>query len=211
MNVVIKDKNAIYGSFTTFKSKLIDISNRLMGEMGDSSQFNMTSPMLLAFTVLQFLSLFIDNLIYAILIILAILSYILISSLMVFNIDEKTYEFGMLRALGFKRQSLVYMLLIQGFIFSVSGWTLGIVTSFVMTTAIKYYFYMSLRIKIGVVMSLLAWISSIFFGFMTPIITNFFSISKSLGKNLKDSLDLYRRSVNELTIVFVKLNKLGIS
>jgi hypothetical protein len=103
------------------------------------------------------------------------------------------------------------MLFIQGFIFSVSGWTIGVVTAFIASSIIKFYFYMTLRVKIGVVMSLLAWISTIFFGFLTPVMTNFFSISKSLSKNLKDSLDLYRRSVNELTIVFVKLAKLGIS
>lgn len=59
--------------------------------------------MLLGFEVLGYISLFVQNFIISILILLAILSYILISSLMVFNIDEKTYEFGMLRALGLER------------------------------------------------------------------------------------------------------------
>lgn len=171
----------------------------------------MTSPIMVGFRVLGFLSLLLDNMIYAILIVLAILSYILISSLMVFNIDEKNYEFGMLRALGYRRKNLIYMLLIQGTIFSVAGWTIGALTSYVASSLLKYYFYSQLRIKIGIVMTDLAWISSIFFGFLTPIVTNFYSIRKSLGKNLKDSLDLYRRSVNELTITFMKLEKLGIS
>lgn len=103
MNVVVNDKPQVYASFRSFDSNLIDISNRMMGELGDSRLYSMVSPMLLGFEVLGYLSVFIDNLIYAILIVLAILSYILISSLMVFSIDEKTYEFGMLRALGFKR------------------------------------------------------------------------------------------------------------
>ena len=83
------------------------------------------------------------------------------------------------------------MLLIQGSIFSVAGWTIGALTSYVASSILKYYFYAQLRIKIGEVMSELSWISSIFFGFLTPIVTNFYSIRKSLGKNLKDSLDLY--------------------
>lgn len=83
-----------------------------MAALEDSSKYTMTSPIMTGFRVLGFLSLLLDNMIYAILIVLAILSYILISSLMVFNIDEKNYEFGMLRALGYRRKNLIYMLLI---------------------------------------------------------------------------------------------------
>jgi hypothetical protein len=103
------------------------------------------------------------------------------------------------------------MLILQGIIFSVAGWTIGVVTAFIASSVVRYYFFANLRIKVGIVMSLIAWISTIFFGFFTPILTNFFSIRKSLSKNLKDSLDLYRRSANEMTIAFVKLAKLGIS
>jgi ABC-type antimicrobial peptide transport system permease subunit len=44
---------------------------------------------------------FIDNLIAAATIILLMLSILLIYSLMIGDVEEKTYEFGMLRALGF--------------------------------------------------------------------------------------------------------------
>ena len=47
--------------------------------------------------------LFLDNMISAAIFILLILSILLIYSLMISNVDEKTYEFGMLRALGFKK------------------------------------------------------------------------------------------------------------
>ena len=38
---------------------------------------------------------------------LGILSVVLIYSLMLSDVDEKTYEYGMLRALGFKSKSLI--------------------------------------------------------------------------------------------------------
>lgn len=211
MNAVVEDKAGVYNSFNKYDERLVKISNDMMEALGDSSKYTMTAPLLIGFEFLGYLSMFIDGLIYAILIILAILSYILISSLMIFNIDEKTYEFGMLRALGLKRQNLVYMLFIQGFFYSVAGWSVGVVTSFVASSFIKYIFYLNARVKIGVTMEMIAWIATIFFGFATPIFTNFTSIKKSLGNNLKDSLDLYRRSVNQMTIIFVKLAKLGIS
>lgn len=211
MNVVIKDKASVYNSFNKYDDRLVQISNRIMEALGDSSKYTMMSPLLLGFQFLGFVSMFIGGLIVAILLLLAILSYILISSLMIFNIDEKTYEFGMLRALGLKRQNLVYMLFIQGLFYSVAGWSVGVVTSYIGSSLIKYIFYLNARVKIGITMEVVAWIVTVFFGFATPIFTNFTSIKKSLGNNLKDSLDLYRRSVNQMTIVFIKLAKLGIS
>lgn len=211
MNAVVENKGMVYGSFQTFSKKLIQISNEIMYQLGDPAEFSITSPMLLGFQFLGYVSMFVENIIYAILIVLAILSYILISSLMIFNIEEKTYEFGMLRALGFKRQSLVYLLFLQGVVFAICGWTLGLITAYVGSSLLKFIFFREVRIKVYYTMEALAWIASLIFGFATPIFTNVFSIRKSLAQNLKDSLDLYRRSVNTMTIIFVKLAKLGIS
>ena len=71
------------------------------------------------------MTIFVQNIIYSILILFAILSYFLINSLMIFNVDEKTYEFGMLRAFGFKKSNIVVLLLFQGIIFAVCGWFIG--------------------------------------------------------------------------------------
>jgi len=41
---------------------------------------------------------------------LAILSVMLIYSLMLSDVDEKTYQYGMLRALGFKNKNLMALI-----------------------------------------------------------------------------------------------------
>lgn len=55
---------------------------------------------------------FIDNLIAAATMILLMLSILLIYSLMIGDVEEKTYEFGMLRALGFRKSWLIILLLL---------------------------------------------------------------------------------------------------
>ena len=74
------------------------------------------------------------------LIILSILSCILIFSLMIFNVDEKNYEFGMLRALGCKKSNLLLLIFMEGLVFSIMGFSLGLVAAYCMTTILKYYF-----------------------------------------------------------------------
>jgi ABC-type antimicrobial peptide transport system permease subunit len=52
---------------------------------------------------------------------LAILGIILIYSLLMGKVEEKTYEYGMLRALGMKKVSLIHIMVSQAFYFSIPG------------------------------------------------------------------------------------------
>ena len=73
---------------------------------------------------------FLDNLVVSATFILLMLSILLIYSLMIGDVEEKTYEFGMLRALGFKKSWLIILLTVEAIIFAsilnnnnISSWT----------------------------------------------------------------------------------------
>jgi ABC-type lipoprotein release transport system permease subunit len=211
MCAVVKDKIETYGSFNSYKRKLVQISNRISKELIDIDRYNILAPMYEGFEVLGFVSIFIQNIIYMILVLLAILSVVLLASLMVFSIDEKTYEYGMLRALGFKRNNIVMMLIIQGLIFATCGWCLGILLSWVVAMGLNIFFYLDIRMLTAISYDPTAWVVTVFFGFVIPIAVNMYSIKSSLSNSLRDSLDLYHRTIGTLTVIFVKLEKLGIS
>lgn len=211
MNAVVRDKAETYSDFINYKQKIIRQSNTLMRNIPDSDRYTLTSPFMQGFELMGFMSLFVQNIIYAVLILLAILSYFLISSLMIFSVDEKTYEFGMLRALGFKKANIVTLLIIQGSIFSIGGWVVGIISASIFTVLFKYLFFIKFKIQTDFSLETLAIVGSLVFGFAMPLWTNFLSIKKALGNRLRDSLDLYQRGINMWTVVFLKLEKLGIS
>lgn len=48
-------------------------------------------------------------------------------------------------------------------------------------------------------------------GIFLPIAANIIPIQKALSKNLRVSLDLYHRSVNELTVSIKRLEEMGLS
>ena len=48
-------------------------------------------------------------------------------------------------------------------------------------------------------------------GLVLPLIANIFPIKQALGKNLRESLDLYHRSVNELQVSIKRLEEMGFS
>jgi ABC-type antimicrobial peptide transport system permease subunit len=56
---------------------------------------------------------------------------------MVSDVDEKTYQYGMLRALGFRNKNLVALISLQSFSFSVPGLLGGLLVAYFMNVIIK--------------------------------------------------------------------------
>lgn len=48
-------------------------------------------------------------------------------------------------------------------------------------------------------------------GILIPLISNILPILRALSKTLRDSLDLYHRTINAILVSVVKLEKMGIS
>lgn len=79
---------------------------------------------------LYFIRLFLDQIFTFVVVVLIFLGGMLIYSLLLSNVEEKTYEYGMLRALGMKQYVLIELLLLQSLSFSVPGILAGLLVSF---------------------------------------------------------------------------------
>ena len=75
----------------------------------------MDAPLEQEFKLTSLFKDFLDAVLTIILVFLAILSFVLIYSLMLSDVESKTYEYGMLRALGFKSIHLIGLLSMQSF------------------------------------------------------------------------------------------------
>ena len=58
---------------------------------------------------------------------------ILIYSMMLADVAERTYEFAMLRCLGFRKSSLVVLLIFQALFFSVPATIMGFTLLYILT------------------------------------------------------------------------------
>jgi ABC-type antimicrobial peptide transport system permease subunit len=72
-----------------------------------------------------------ENFMFMIVFFLCLISFILIYSLMQSDVEERTYEFAMLRTLGLKNKNLIVLLLIQSLMFSIPGLLLGFIINFI--------------------------------------------------------------------------------
>ena len=124
---------------------------------------------------------------------LAILSSMLVFSLMLSDVDGKTYEYGMLRALGFKKPYLVSMISISSFSFSIPGMLGGIFVAFIMNVGLRLAIFEEAKNHMGYDLSTSALVLGISFGILMPFLANYIPIKSALDQNLRTSLDLNRR------------------
>ncbi|CDW83103.1 permease-like protein [Stylonychia lemnae] len=107
-----------------------------------------------------------------------VLAFILNQSLVQSDVEERTYEFAMLRTLGYQKRQLVQLLSFQTLFFSVPGSIIGFI---VMILA------------------------------LIPLISNFLPVRQAMAKSLRDSLDVYRKSIDDITVTMTKIENMGIS
>ena len=66
-----------------------------------------------ALEAFEYFRLFLDQIVFAIIGVMVVLSSLVVFTLLLSNTDEKTYEYGMLRALGLPSTSLWTVMLYQ--------------------------------------------------------------------------------------------------
>ena len=102
-----------------------------------ATNFTMTEPLASQFGITSQVKDFLNACFMTIIIFLAIIASMLVFSLMLSDVDAKTYEYGMLRALGFKKPYLVTMISINSFTFSIPGMIAGILVAFAMNVILR--------------------------------------------------------------------------
>lgn len=147
----------------------------------------------------RFFSLFVGLLISLIVTILSALSVVLIYSLMMTNVENRTFELGVLRMLGMRRQGLALLVLLQSAAYSVPGWLAGMVagqaTYALFSRGLSWY----LQMELGWLVSLRALLISSSLGLLIPVVAAVLPARAALSANLHDSLDTRRSKSKAVT------------
>ena len=147
-----------------------------------------------------------------IIIFLAILSTMLIYSLMLQDVNSKTYEYGMLRALGFKKLYLVAVISLKSLSFSVPGLFLGIIIAISLNIMLREVIFLESLNYLDYDLTKTATVLGITFGLLTPLAANYLPIKASMSTNLRNSLDLSRSTMEDgVGVKIERLEKVGIS
>ena len=130
---------------------------------------------------------------------------------MLADVDGKTYEYGMLRALGFMKRHLMMMITLNSFSFSIPGLFLGVIVAFIINLAMREVVFMEAKNTMGYNLTTTALILGISFGFLMPFLANYLPIKSAMGKTLRNSLDLSKRTDDKFGVKVEKMENVGMS
>ena len=143
---------------------------------------------------------FLNSLLLTVIIFLGVLATQLLYSLMLSDVDGKTYTFGMLRSLGMKKNRLIGLITLQSVFFSVPGLIGGLLCAFVLNIACRYAMFTISFNATTYELSTACFVLAILFGVIIPMLSNIIPTKKALGKNLRNSLDLNHRAQDGISV-----------
>lgn len=90
---------------------------------------------------------------------------------MLSDVDAKTYEYGMLRALGFKSSHLVALITLQSLFYSIPGVIAGITVAAIVNVMIRFIIFSVSNNSLTFGLSTTALWVGIVFGLVMPLIS----------------------------------------
>lgn len=109
--------------------------NTVMYPFRSLAQYSFSSPFCQMLEKVVYMNFTMDTLMFVINFIIVLVDAIMIYTLFISDIEERTYEFAMLRTLGFQKHSLVILLTVQALFFSLPATVIGFVLLYNFTTA----------------------------------------------------------------------------
>lgn len=212
VNAIFKDKFKIYSQNS--RSMVYYMSNKvseIIEALGSDFKVNVNMPLTTGLKNLEVITVFLQVILFGIMAFLWILSVILVYSLMLGDVDERIYESSMLRALGFKKNNLTKLIIIQGLLFAIPGSILGLTSSYIANNFIAYLFNSYTHLLMPFFLSKINLIFGVIVGISIPLISSYFPIKKVLNSNLKENLSLFNKKISEIVVYMIKLENLGIS
>ena len=213
LNIIFKDKFGIYEKDEKkIRHYISKITEDITSSLGVNSKVNIKTPVYKFMVGLNNIKVFLYTIFFGIMFFLWLISIILVNSLMSGNVDERTYEFGMMRALGFQKDNLILLIFFKGIIFAVPGVFLGLSTSYIINNYIAFLFNWYSGLVMPFSLSTVNILFGIICGISIPLVSSIYPIRKSLNNNLRDSLTLFNnKKIGDIMVSMIKLEKLGIS
>lgn len=149
-------------------------------------------PILVYLRATRFFSLFIGLIINIVVTILTILSIILIYSLLLTNVENRTFETGVLRMIGMQKIGIIQMVLMQAFLYSIPGLVLGLIIGQLAYLGINFALATVFEAPIPKILTPQSILLAVLLGVFIPILSSLLPINRALGQNLTDALDSTR-------------------
>uniref|UniRef100_A0A0G4G8H5 ABC3 transporter permease C-terminal domain-containing protein n=1 Tax=Chromera velia CCMP2878 TaxID=1169474 RepID=A0A0G4G8H5_9ALVE len=139
---------------------------------------------------------FVGLILNVILFVMFLLSIVLIYSLLIISVEASTYKLGILRMLGFNRQNLVELIIVQAAAFVVPALLLGFVIAAGVAVAISGFFASTTGVPVSNQLAPSSVAVGLVLGLLIPFASSILPILTAFRLNIRDALDTTRGKTN---------------
>lgn len=211
--VIVMNKNRVkaYGKEqSALDLDMVHFTNDVAEGVGIDYPVSFQLPIAETLTQFQFTKVSLDQIFNCVACVMLALGGMLIYSLLLNDVEAKTYEYGMLRGLGMRHYVLIELLLTQAVYFSIPGILLGLFFGWLFYLIVAALIASFVHLPIDTNFSGYAIGVAVLLGFAMPIVANIFPIRRALSHTLRDALDVYHQVRNETNVQIIRLEKLGL-
>jgi hypothetical protein len=193
------------------RSALATVSNAVSDAIGAGLGIATTLPVATVLEPLKFLKLFLNQLFGACVLLIIALASMAVYSLLISDVEQSTYEFGMLRALGLNVRSLGVLIAARAAYFTAPSLLIGIIVAQIASTVALAYLYDFIGADRNFSMDSFAVLLALLVGVTMPVIGSYVPTKAALQNSLSDSLDVYKQASATVSVVATRLENLGVS
>eukprot|EP00026_Physarum_polycephalum_P001035 Phypoly_transcript_01036.p1 GENE.Phypoly_transcript_01036~~Phypoly_transcript_01036.p1 ORF type:complete len:1168 (+),score=174.37 Phypoly_transcript_01036:78-3581(+) len=191
-------------------SDMIEFTNAVSEGVGVDYPVSTELPIAVTLKQFQFTKMSLDQIFNCVACVMLALGGMLIYSLLLNDVEAKTYEYGMLRGLGMRQYVLIELLLTQAIYFSIPGILFGLLFGWLIYLIVAAFIASFVNLPVDVEFTTSAIVVAVLLGFFMPIVANIFPIRRALTHTLRDALDIYHQVRNETNVQIIRLEKLGL-
>ncbi|GAM17947.1 hypothetical protein SAMD00019534_011220 [Acytostelium subglobosum LB1] len=173
----------------TILKNLVQFSSKVLYKIG-FNDLDAELPVMSELSNNRYVSLFLGLILNVIIFILLFLSILLIYSLLMIDVETRTFEMGVMRMIGTTRSGIIQLMLCKAFSYSLPSWVLGLVLAQVFGFVVSAWFSSLTGVPIPPKLTPTAILLATGLGILIPVAAAIFPIKSALGRNLHDSLDV---------------------
>ena len=163
VNVQLKDRSSVCESNDLMRKRISKLSDEFVNlvrlkpsnvtnALSDPLDFDITTPLKDTIEAFYFLQLFLNNIFFVVMLLLSFLGCMVVYALLLGNVESKTYEYGMLRALGMWHQTLSKLLTVNAMSFALPALVFAIILASVVNIFVTNIFKDQVRLPISYIM-----------------------------------------------------------
>lgn len=199
VNGELKDKfNTYSGTLQDQTANLVEKGNSLMMALSQDANITVVLPIKNALNIGSLPMDFVNANYILMTGFLVILSSLMIYALMLSDIDTKTFDFGMLRALGFNKGNIASTILVQATFIGLPALFIGLVFGWALNAGLRWIFFSLTNVYSDYQLTENSLYLAVSIGLVVPFIANVFPIRKALVSNLRASLDVHHKGAGEI-------------